>query len=43
MTTPDNGTNPGIRLSRGHRAVRITIMCVAVAAILFLAVISWAH
>lgn len=43
MTTPNNETDPGIRVPRGHRAVRIAVMCVVVAAILFLAAISWTH
>jgi hypothetical protein len=42
MTTPNNETDPGIRVPRG-RAVRIVVMCVVVAAILFLAAISWTH
>jgi hypothetical protein len=41
MTTPNNETDPGMRVPRGHRAVRIVAMCVVVAAILFLAAISW--
>ena len=41
MTTPNSEMGPGIRVPRGHRAVRIVVMCVVVAAILFLAVISW--
>jgi len=43
MTTPNNETDPGIRLPGGRRAVRIVVMCVVVAAILFLAAISWTH
>jgi hypothetical protein len=43
MTTPDNETDPGMRVPRGHRAVRIVVTCVVVAAILFLAATSWAH
>ncbi len=43
MTTPNNETDPGIRVPRGRRAVRIVVLCVAVAAILFLAAISWTH
>jgi hypothetical protein len=31
----------GMRVRRGRRAVRIVVMCVVVAAILFLAAISW--
>ena len=41
MTTPKNETDPGIRVPRGRRAVRIVVMCVVVAAILSLATISW--
>ena len=48
MTTSSNETEPGMRVPRGHRAVRIVVMrivvmCVVVAAILFLAAISWTH
>jgi hypothetical protein len=43
MTTPSNETDPGIRVPRRHRAVRIAVMCVVVAAILFLAATSWTH
>jgi hypothetical protein len=43
MTTPNNETDPGIPVPHGHRAVRIVVMCVVVAAILFLAAISWTH
>ncbi|HYX60153.1 MAG TPA: hypothetical protein VE888_14200 [Streptosporangiaceae bacterium] len=43
MTTPDNETDPGMRVPRGHRAVRIAVMCVVVAAILFLAATGWTH
>ena len=43
MTTPNNETDPGIRAPRGHQAVRIAVICVVVAAILFLAAISWTH
>lgn len=43
MTTPNNETDPGIRVPRGRRAVRIVLTCVVVAAILFLAAISWTH
>jgi hypothetical protein len=43
MTTPTNETNPGMRVPRGHRAVRIVVMCAVVAAILFLAATSWTH
>ena len=41
MTTPDNETDPGMRVPRGRRTVRIAVMCVVVAAILFLAAASW--
>jgi hypothetical protein len=34
MTTPSNETDPGIRVPRGRRAVRIVVMYVVVAAIL---------
>ena len=40
MTTPDE-TDPGVRVPRGRRTLRITMLCVVVAAILFLAVVSW--
>jgi hypothetical protein len=43
MTIPDNATDPGMRIPRGRRAVRIVVMCVVVAAILLLAVTSWVH
>jgi hypothetical protein len=43
MTTPSNQTDPGMRVPRGRRAVRIMVMCVMVAAILSLAAISWTH
>ena len=43
MTTPDNETDPGMRVPRGHRAVRIVVMCVVVAVILFLAAAGWTH
>jgi hypothetical protein len=43
MTTPNNETDPGIRVPRGHRAVRIAVICVVVAAILILAATSWTH
>lgn len=43
MTTSSNETDPGLRVRRGRRAVRIVVTCVVVAAILVLAVISWAH
>jgi hypothetical protein len=43
MTTPDNQTDPGIRVPRGRRAVRIVVICAVVAAILSLAAISWTH
>jgi len=41
MTTPDSETDPGMRVPGRHRAVRIVVMCVVVAAILSLAAISW--
>jgi hypothetical protein len=41
VTTTNNETDPGIRAPRGRRAVRIVVLCVVVAAILFLAAISW--
>ena len=40
MTTPDE-TDPGVRVPRGHRTLRIVVLCVIVAAILFLAATSW--
>jgi hypothetical protein len=43
MTTPSNETDPGMRVPRGRRAVRIAVMCVLVAAIVSLAAISWTH
>jgi hypothetical protein len=43
MTTPKNETDPGIRVPRGRRAVRIAVMCVVVAAMLFLAAFTWTH
>lgn len=43
MTTPDNETNPGMRVLRGRRAARIAVICAVVAAIVFLAAISWTH
>ena len=43
MTTPSNETAPGIRVPRERRTVRIVVMCVVVAAILFLATASWTH
>ena len=43
MTTPKNETDPGIRVPRGRRAVRIVVMCVVVAAIVFLAAAGWTH
>ena len=43
MTTPNNVTDPGMRVPRGRRAVRIAVICVVVAAILFLAATSWIH
>jgi hypothetical protein len=41
VTTTNNETDPGVRVPRGRRAVRIVVMCVVVAVILFLAAISW--
>ena len=43
MTTPDNETDPGMRVPRGRRAVRIVLMCVVVAAMQVFAAISWTH
>ena len=43
MTTPDSETDPGMRVPRGRRAARIVVMCVVVAAILFLAATGWTH
>jgi TRAP-type C4-dicarboxylate transport system permease small subunit len=43
MTTPNNETDPVLRVPRGRRAVRIVAMCVVVAAMLFLAATSWTH
>ena len=43
MTTPHNGTDPEMRVPRGRRAARIVVMCVVVAAIVFLAATSWTH
>jgi len=43
MTTPNTEPDPGMRVPHGRRAVRIAVMCVVVAAILFLAAISWTH
>ena len=43
MTTSSNETDPGMRVPRGHRTVRIVVMCVVVAAILSLAAIGWTH
>jgi hypothetical protein len=43
MTTPNNVTDPGMRVPHGRRAVRIAVICVVVAAILFLAATSWIH
>jgi hypothetical protein len=40
MTTPDE-TDPGVRVPRGRRTLRIVVLCVIVAAILFLAAVSW--
>ncbi len=41
MTAPNIETDPGMRVRRGRRTVRIMLMCVVVAAILFLAALSW--
>lgn len=43
MMTPNTETDPGMRVPRGRRAVRIVVMCAVVAAILFLAAVSWTH
>lgn len=44
MTTHDNDTDPGIRVPRkGRRAVRLAVMCIVAAAIVFLAVTSWSR
>jgi TRAP-type C4-dicarboxylate transport system permease small subunit len=43
MTTSRNETDPGMRVPRGRRAVRIVVLCVVVVAILFLAALSWTH
>jgi hypothetical protein len=40
MTTPDQ-TGRTVPVRRGRRAVRIVLLCLAVAAILFLATTSW--
>ena len=40
MTTPDE-MDPGVRVPGRRRTLRIAVLCVIVAAILFLAVISW--
>lgn len=40
MTTPDEAA-PGARVRRGRRAVRVTVLCVIVAMILFLAATGW--
>jgi hypothetical protein len=40
MTTPDE-TDPGFRTPGKRRTLRIAVLCVMVAAILFLAVVSW--
>lgn len=40
MTTPDE-TGRAVPVRRGRRTVRIVLLCVVVAAILFLAVIGW--
>jgi hypothetical protein len=43
MMTPDTETDPGMRVPRERRAVRIVVICVVVAAMLFLAATSWTH
>jgi hypothetical protein len=40
MTTPDE-TDPGIHVPRGRRTVRVVVLCIVVAAILFLAATGW--
>jgi hypothetical protein len=40
MTTPQQ-TGRAVPARRGRRAVRIAVLCLAVAALLFLAVIGW--
>ena len=40
MTTPDQ-TGRTVPVRRGRRAVRIVVLCIVVAAILFLAATSW--
>jgi hypothetical protein len=40
MTTPDE-TDPGVRVPRGRRTLRIVVLCVVVAAMLFLAAAGW--
>ena len=40
MATP-NETDPGVRVPGGHRALRIAVLCLIVAAILVLAVTGW--
>lgn len=40
MTTPHTETTPEIPVPRERRAVRVVVMCVVAAAILFLAAIS---
>ena len=36
-----NETNPGVLAPRARRTMRIAVLCVLVAAILFLAITSW--
>jgi hypothetical protein len=40
MTMPD-GTGRAVRVRSGRRAVRIALLCVVVAAMLFLAATGW--
>ena len=40
MTTPDE-TGRAVLVRRGRRTVRIVLLCLVVAAMLFLAAISW--
>jgi hypothetical protein len=40
MTTPDE-TDPGVQVPGRRRNLRIAVLCVIVAAILLLAVVSW--
>ncbi|WP_281174217.1 hypothetical protein [Hamadaea tsunoensis] len=41
MSAPDNPADPGIRGPRRRRGVRVAVLCVVVAAIVFLAALSW--